>query len=139
MTEEELEKLSMEAKLLLAGGKYWEKKGKRIYVSEIIKNVFDMDIDYYNTGNICSIYINGEKWGNCRGKRFLDAISYPFKCDDFWDCKQQKLRGDISEFEEVFTGALNDYLLEHEKAKEEDLDRSALIAQLDEILEKLLK
>ena len=25
MTEEELNKLSMEAKLLLAGGKYWEK------------------------------------------------------------------------------------------------------------------
>ena len=52
---------------------------------------------------------------------------------------QQKFRGDISEYEEVFTGALNDYLIEHEKAKEEDLDRSALIAQLEEILEKLLK
>ena len=139
MTEEELEKLSMEAKLLLAGGKYWEKKGKRIYLSDIVSKIFDIEVKRYHTGNISEIYINGEKWGNCRGKRVLDAISYPFKCDDFWDCKQQKLRGDISEFEEVFTGALNDYLIEHEKAKEEDLDRSALIAQLEEILEKLLK
>ena len=35
MTEEELEKLSMEAKLLLAGGKYWEKKGKRMDKSRV--------------------------------------------------------------------------------------------------------
>ena len=139
MTEEELNKLSMEAKLLLAGGKYWEKKGKRIYLSDIVSKIFDIEVKRYHTGNISEIYINGERWGNCRGKRFLDAISYPFKCDGFWDCKQQKFRGDISEFEEVFTGALNDYLIEHEKAKEEDLDRSALIAQLEEILEKLLK
>lgn len=139
MTEEELNKLSMEAKLLLAGGKYWEKKGKRIYVSEIIKNVFDMDIDYYNTGNICSIYINGEKWSNCQGKKFLLAI----EDNSYWDCEKKKFIGAIRNYDGMLEEAVDEYIIKHEKAKAEaqteNLDRSALIAQLEEILEKLLK
>ena len=71
MTEEELNKLSMEAKLLLAGGKYWEKKGKRIYLSDIVSKIFDIEVKRYHTGNISEIYINGEKWGNCWVKDFL--------------------------------------------------------------------
>ena len=58
MTEEELEKLSMEAKLLLAGGKYWEKKGKRIYLSDIVNKIFDIEVKRYHTGNISEIYID---------------------------------------------------------------------------------
>ena len=62
--------------LVSLGGKYWEKGNfKRVYFNfEVLLKVLGIEVDYYNTGNICSIYVGDEKWSNCQGKKLLDAL-----------------------------------------------------------------
>lgn len=79
--------------LVSLGGKYWEKKDfKRVYFNfEILLKVLGIEVDYYNTGNICSICVDGKKWSNCQGKKllqtlkgskvFYDLVSNEWKCD----------------------------------------------------------
>lgn len=58
------------------GGCLWEKNDfKRVYFNtELLKDLFEIKVGYYNTGNICSIYVDGEKWSNCQGKLLLVAL-----------------------------------------------------------------
>lgn len=79
--------------LVSLGGKYWEKGNfKRVYFNfEVLLKVLGIEVDYYNTGNLCSIYVDGEKWSNYKGKKllqtlkgskvFYDLASNEWKCD----------------------------------------------------------
>ena len=79
--------------LVSLGGKYWEKKDfKRVYFNlEVLLKILGIEVDYYNTGNICSIYVDGDKWSNYQGKKllhtlkgskvFYDLTSNEWKCD----------------------------------------------------------
>jgi len=61
--------------LTSAGGNLWEKHGKRrIYFDrETILESAGVKIDYYNTGNVSSASIRGERISNAEARRILGA------------------------------------------------------------------
>ena len=78
--------MDIKSKLLAAGGRIWDKKGRRIYLSRIIGKF--ADIDYYNTGNLCHFAINGERWSNCQGCKLLAAVDRAY-----YDCDADRFIG----------------------------------------------
>ena len=78
--------MDIKSKLLAAGGRIWDKKGRRIYLSRIIGKF--ADIDYYNTGNLCHFAINGERWSNCQGRKLLAAVDRAY-----YDCDADRFIG----------------------------------------------
>ena len=73
---------NVEQKLIEIGCTVWEKYGrKRIYINsdEEIEKVFGLSVSRYNTGNICSAFLNGEKISNSQARRLLTVKPY-FDC-----------------------------------------------------------
>lgn len=62
-------------KIIEAGGKVWEKGAyKRLYIKQAILSTGAIQVDRYNTGNISSVKIDGEKISNHSGGILLDAV-----------------------------------------------------------------
>lgn len=63
-------------KLTNAGANRWTKYGKdRMYLQNIDTNIIGLDVDRYNTGNICKATFNGEKISNSEAYRILGSFS----------------------------------------------------------------
>lgn len=75
-----------EQKLIEAGCSVWEKYGKkRIYINvEQMSAVFGLTVNFYNTGNISSAYLQGEKISNRQAYRLLENKM-------FFDCVTNKM------------------------------------------------
>ena len=53
-------------------GKIWEKYGKRrVYIQ--IETALNIDVQYYNTGNISSASMNGEGISNSKAQKILSG------------------------------------------------------------------
>ena len=78
--------MDIKEKLLAVGGRIWDKKGHRIYLSRIIGKF--ADIDYYKTGNLHRFAINGERWSNCQGYKLLAAVERAY-----YDCDADRFIG----------------------------------------------
>lgn len=66
---------SIVTKLKNAGGKVWDKKGHRIYVSKIWKNLFKVEMSFYKrSGMLQSFYLNDEHWSNCQAKSLMSCF-----------------------------------------------------------------
>ena len=75
---------SAEEKLIDAGGNLWEKgEMRRIYLNEWLE-LAGVNITRYNTGNISSASINGEKLSNAKASELASV-----KC--YWDCTKAKI------------------------------------------------
>lgn len=73
---------NIEKSLTEIGCTVWEKYcRKRIYVNsdDQIEKVFGLSVSRYNTGNICSAFLNGEKISNSQARRLLTVKPY-FDC-----------------------------------------------------------
>ncbi len=67
ITDKQVEKI-----LSMNAGKIWEKYGKRrVYIQ--IETALNMDVQYYNTGNISSASINGEGISNSKAQKVLSG------------------------------------------------------------------
>lgn len=72
---EESKGSSIVAKLKNAGGKVWDKKGHRIYISRIWKNLFKVEMSFYKrSGMLQSFYLNNEHWSNCQAQRLMSCF-----------------------------------------------------------------
>lgn len=86
---------SIEEKLVSIGCSVWEKYGrKRIYIDsdEEIEKVFGLSISRYNSGWICSAFLNGEKISNSEARRLLAIKPY-------YDCLSGKFVGKLAPVE----------------------------------------
>lgn len=84
--EEKSQKI--EKKLIELGMKVWSKAGhKRIYVNEWnLKDVFDIEIRKYNTGNLCCVTIGGSGVSNNKAYKILGT-------DTYYDCLKKEWKG----------------------------------------------
>lgn len=82
---------SVEEKLIGVGCYVWEKYGrKRIYINEDqLEKVFGLSISRYNSGWICSAFLNGEKISNSEARRLLAIKPY-------YDCLSGKFVGKLA-------------------------------------------
>ena len=70
ITDKQLEKI-----LSMNVGSLWEKYGKRrVYIK--IEEALDIDVHYYNTGNISSACMNGETISNSKAREILSGKCY---------------------------------------------------------------
>ena len=90
--------MDIKTKLLAAGGRIWDKKGHRIYLSRIIGKF--ADIDYYKTGNLHRFAINGERWSNCQGRKLLAAVERAY-----YDCDADRFIG-LGDYEGTVVNAI---------------------------------
>ncbi len=71
--------------LINAGGKLWEKNDKhRVYFNNIA-TLYGLDLGFYNTGNISSAQLDGEKISNTQARKILvdlDSGKFFFDLDD---------------------------------------------------------
>jgi ATP-dependent phosphoenolpyruvate carboxykinase len=68
--------------LVQAGCKRWTKYGKdRLYIEP---EFIGMDVKYYNTGNVSTAYLNGEKISNSYAKKILFALKGSFINVENW-------------------------------------------------------
>lgn len=66
--------VDMEAALTKIGGRLWEKGSmRRIYFNDL-EQWMGLTINRYNTGNISSARVNGERISNSQARRMLNAI-----------------------------------------------------------------
>lgn len=58
------------------GFKRWTKNGKdRLYVSnKAVKNIGNMEVSYYNTGNISNVKVDGVTISNSKGNQIFNAF-----------------------------------------------------------------
>lgn len=76
ITDKQVEKI-----LSMNAGKIWEKYGKRrVYIQ--IETALNMDVQYYNTGNISSASMNGEGITNSKAQKILSGKCYIDLNDD---------------------------------------------------------
>ena len=67
ITDNQVEKI-----LSMNAGKIWEKYGKRrVYIQ--IETALNIDVQYYNTGNISSASMNGEGISNSKAQKILSG------------------------------------------------------------------
>ncbi len=81
-------------------GSVWENHGmKRLYISEEkLNELVGLKIDYYNTGNVSSIYLNGDSISNTKGRKMMitGKFYYDYNTEKFaskslagnWNCKE---------------------------------------------------
>ena len=76
-----------EEQAIKAGGKLWGKYGKkRAYFNEL-ENAIGLEINYYNTGNISSASLRGEKISNTKAGKILFMLNDAKVWYDFADNK----------------------------------------------------
>lgn len=90
--------------LLRAGGRIWNKKGNRIYISRLWKDLLNANVEYYNTGNLKYFDINGDKWSNCQAKKLMEAMDHAY-----YDIDHKKWVG-LGSYESLFNTVGNDVL-----------------------------
>lgn len=97
-------------KLLQAGATRWTKYGKdRIYLNNLLKEKSGLEIDRYNSGNISSAKLNGEKISNSAAGRILNCMEgsyYDIQKDSFYtgSIRQDEIRPIIMETIEKVIG-----------------------------------
>ena len=65
----------LEARLIQAGGRRWTKAGhNRIYFNNLAE-LYGMQFDTYNTGNICWATVDGERISNNSARQILSMLS----------------------------------------------------------------
>ena len=90
-------------KLLQAGATRWTKYGKdRIYLNNFLKENSGLEIERYNTGNISSAKLNGEKISNSMAGILLNCMEkayYDIQKDSFYtgESRQDKVEPIIME------------------------------------------
>lgn len=63
-------------KLIELGAKRWSKAGKdRLYLNDAGLKLAELDIDRYNTGNISSATMAGDKISNSKAGKIIPAVS----------------------------------------------------------------
>jgi hypothetical protein len=61
-------------KLVEVGGSEWQKgEMHRVYFNDL-PTWFGLDIEYYNSGNVCSAKLDGEKISNGEAKRYMSRL-----------------------------------------------------------------
>lgn len=78
-------------------GNLWQNYGKeRLYLN--VQKVIGLQVELYNTGNVCSASLNGEKISNSKANRivkssgsFVDLISGEIKLDRHLDSEIRDL------------------------------------------------
>lgn len=84
-------------RLLQGGAKRWTKYGKdRIYLRDFLKENSGLEIERYNSGNISSAKLNGEKISNSMAGILLNCIDkayYDIEKDSFYtgESRQDKV------------------------------------------------
>jgi hypothetical protein len=72
--------------LIALGGKLWERDGKRrVYFSPLAEFI-GLEVNRYNTGNVSSATLNGERISNSQATRMLWAVAGKF----WWDAADEK-------------------------------------------------
>lgn len=84
--------MDIQAKLEKLGLVHWIKgEYDRIYINRCnLKDVFDVELEYYKTGNIKSCKIAGEYISNSKARGYF---GYGWKI--FFDCKTKKFNVDL--------------------------------------------
>ena len=82
--------------LLSAGGTVWDKKGHRIYISKLWKDLLNAHIEYYNTGNLKYFELDGDKWSNCQAKKLMASLNYAY-----YDVDHERWVG-LGDYEKLF-------------------------------------
>lgn len=74
----------MEARLIAVGGKLWEKHGhRRVYFNNLVE-LYGLELEYYNTGNIYRASLDGECISNRSAREYV------------WDLRNGKLWYDLN-------------------------------------------
>lgn len=64
-------------RLLARGAKLWNHPltgATRVYLNGLARDLLDIEIDYYKTGNLRFFSMGGYKYSNCSGKRILCSL-----------------------------------------------------------------
>ena len=65
-------------RLLARGAKLWNhpRTGEaRVYLNGLARDLLDIEVDYYKTGNLRYFAMGGYKYSNCSGKRILCSLA----------------------------------------------------------------
>ena len=65
-------------RLLARGAKLWNHPptgATRVYLNGLARDLLDIEIDYYKTGNLRFFSMGGYKYSNCSGKRILCSLA----------------------------------------------------------------
>lgn len=75
--------------LTAAGGKLWEtEKFHRVYFNDLA-SLYGLQISHYNTGNICSAKLDGQKISNTKARKLCLVLS---DAKFFYDLDEQGFR-----------------------------------------------
>jgi hypothetical protein len=72
--------------LVAIGGKLWERDDKRRVYFNDLAEFLGLEVNRYNTGNVSSATLNGDKISNSQATRMLWAISGKL----WWDAADEK-------------------------------------------------
>lgn len=65
-------------RLLARGAKLWSHPltgATRVYLNGLARDLLDIEVDYYKTGNLKFFSMGGYKYSNCSGKRILCSLA----------------------------------------------------------------
>ena len=95
--------------LIEKGASRWTKGDHdRLYLNGAAKKIVGLETEHYNSGNISSATLKGEKISNSRARRISDVI-----CNAYIDLNTGKLYGRLrGEAMDLLQAALDDLLLE---------------------------
>ena len=120
MTEKMIEKL------IENGARRWTKYGKdRLYFNAT--NVLNLEISYYNTGNVRTATLNGERISNSDARRYLDAKAYIDLTTD-----ELHVSAKNEEIASTIEDAVNWLVNELEEAEEEEEEEEEETAETDD-------
>lgn len=78
-----------EKRLLTAGGKLWEKEGRRRVYFNGLPELCGLEVHRYNTGSISSAYLDGEKLSNTKAARLVGRLEH---CKLWFDLNSNEWR-----------------------------------------------
>ena len=64
----------MEARLLKAGGRLWEKAGMRRLYFNNLAELYGLTLEFYNTGNISAAWLDGERISNNSARQIVSML-----------------------------------------------------------------
>lgn len=87
------------------GGKEWQKAGKhRVYLSSAqISDAIGLSVSRYNTGNISSARLKGEKISNTQAEKIIKNFSFTFGKQAYYDILADSFSGPDDYIEEIET------------------------------------
>lgn len=90
------------------GATRWTKKGDRLYLNDIAREVIGLELDHYKTGNIRRAYLAGEKISNSRGGRIEQEIKRAYVDVETWTvqgCYDDDLTEQLQAYIDTMIGA----------------------------------